>query len=596
MKTGKRANRGQFSIIAALFVAVILVSSLMVTYSTIRYSSTQSDPQISSAIDETNMALRQVLGFTVGYYGSVLQVTGNSSYARTLASNYLSSGLENIANVRPEWGSSFTVTDLMLGTSWFMNESYSKGTLNVTYSLSGLGISGVSYSASCRLDVQVSQASPTQASITVVKDENQPLNDLSKKNFRFYIYRYSNSTWETIVLNTEPVAYTNGTYIIDIPLGINPQSFSIQVQDSRGISVAASSYSHYTGTLAFNSTFVEGGDYVDNLSNAYSPSDIGTHSSFIAQQTSPDSIYDTLTEASSGTQNLNYYPTGYSNLGSTTLSSGSLSNLAADDSSTMSFRSYASAFSSAYNTVSFDSANSTTISGSSITTMSWKHTTGAGNDRILLVTIDTSRSNGGNPKTVSSVTYDGVALTKAAEVAYSSDPRIQSYLYYLVNPSSGAKTIDVVFSSGSTSMQAVAGSVTYTNVNQTNPLQVTNTNSGSGTAQSVSLTATGSNNKMLFGHMSSFRTSGSYSVSESGQNSRWTQTAQLYKGRVSDKTVTSGSVSMSWTTSGANPTVSWTAIAAILQPTRVVTQQTCEVEFTGSSDTYDWTSLQYTLV
>ena len=36
-----------------------------------------------SAVDETNLALKQVLGFTVGYYGSILQVTGNSSYAYT---------------------------------------------------------------------------------------------------------------------------------------------------------------------------------------------------------------------------------------------------------------------------------------------------------------------------------------------------------------------------------------------------------------------------------------------------------------------------------------------------------------------------------
>lgn len=595
MKNVKKANRGQFSIIAALFVAVILISSLMVTYSTIRYSSTQSDPQIASAIDETNMALKQVLGFTVGYYGSVLQVTGNSSYARNLASNYLSSGLENIANVRPEWGSSFAITDLTLSTSWFMNESYSKGTLNVTYSLAGLGISGVSYSASCRLDVQVSQASPTQASVTVVKDENQPLNDLSKKNFRFYLYKYSNSSWDTLVLNTDPIVYTNGTYIIDIPAGINPQSFSIQIQDSRGISVAASSYSHYTGTLTFNNTYVESVDYIDSLSDVYSPSDIGTHSNFASQQASPDGVYDTITEERSAPQTLNYYPTGYSALGLTTLSSGSLSNLAADDSSTMNFRSYASAFSSAYNTIAFDSASSTTISGSSINSMNWQHTTGNGDDRILIVTIDTSRSNGGTPKTVSSVTYDGVALTKAAEVAYSSDPRIQTYLYYLVNPSSGTKTITVVFSSGGTSMQAVAGSVTYTNVNQTNPLQAYNTNSGSGTSQSVSLTATGSNNKLLIGHMSSFRTSGSYSITESGQNNRWTQTGQLYKGLVSDKVVTSGSVSMSWTTSGSNPSVSWTAIAVLLRPTQVATAQRCEFELTGSSDNFNWDSIRYTL-
>ncbi len=87
-------NKGQFSIIAALFVVVILVSSVMVTYSAIHYSSNQGQPQIISAIDETNLALKQVLGFTVGYYGSILQVTGNSSYAYAQSSSYLNSGLD----------------------------------------------------------------------------------------------------------------------------------------------------------------------------------------------------------------------------------------------------------------------------------------------------------------------------------------------------------------------------------------------------------------------------------------------------------------------------------------------------------------------
>ncbi len=106
-------NKGQFSIIAALLVAVVLIASVMATYSAIRYSPIQSQPQILSAIDETNLALKQILGFTVGYYGSVMQVTGNSSYAQTLATNYLDSGLENVADIKPEWGASFNVANLV---------------------------------------------------------------------------------------------------------------------------------------------------------------------------------------------------------------------------------------------------------------------------------------------------------------------------------------------------------------------------------------------------------------------------------------------------------------------------------------------------
>ncbi len=340
-------NKGQFSIIAAMFVAVILISSVMMTYSSIRYGSIQDEPHILSAIDETNLALKQVLGFTVGYYGSVLQVTGNSSYARTLADKYLKSGLENVANIRPEWGSSFNVVDLSLSNNWFTNASYSKGTLTVNYSLTGLGVSGVTYSASCRLDVQISpSSSSSQVRLTVLRDENQALNDLGRQNFKFYLYRYNNLTWEMVSPSSEPVAFSNGTYLVDVPLGINPYSYIIQVEDTRGIIVAASSFSHYTSTLVFNSTVVQGGDYVDNCNSTVDTSpDVGSHSNFAAQQAGPDSIYDTLTEDVAGTFTQDYYPDSYSPQGSTTLASGSLTDLQSDNGISMTFRSYPSAFS-----------------------------------------------------------------------------------------------------------------------------------------------------------------------------------------------------------------------------------------------------------
>ncbi len=169
-------NKGQFSIIAALLVAIVLVASVTATYTATRYSSIQNQPQILSAIDETNLALKQILGFTVGYYGSVIQVTGNASYAQTLATNYLDSGLANLADINPEWGASFNVNNLSLGTNWFTNASYSQANLNVTYDLTGLGISGISYSASCRLDVLISPSTlNNQVTLTVIKDGDTPL-------------------------------------------------------------------------------------------------------------------------------------------------------------------------------------------------------------------------------------------------------------------------------------------------------------------------------------------------------------------------------------------------------------------------------------
>ena len=95
MKTS-RSKKGQFSIIAALLVSVILVSAVISTYTMVRHAPLQDSPKVLTAIGEMNSDIKRILDFTVGYYGSILRVTGNSIYAQTLTTRYLSSGLVNI--------------------------------------------------------------------------------------------------------------------------------------------------------------------------------------------------------------------------------------------------------------------------------------------------------------------------------------------------------------------------------------------------------------------------------------------------------------------------------------------------------------------
>jgi hypothetical protein len=300
MKSFKANRRGQFTIIAALLVAVVLIAAVMSTYAAIRYDPLQEQPQVLSAIDEINLALKQVLGFTVGYYGSVLQVTGNVSYAKTLAANYLQSGLTNIGDVRPEWGPSFNVTTLDLRTDWFSNESYSSGNLSVTYDLTGIGVYGMTFTTSSRLDVSILKTSHSQAMLSISKDNDQPLVNLAKENLKFYRYLDSDSVWELVSPSIEPTVYANGTYVVDFPSGVDPDSYVVKVEDGRGIVVVASSFSRYTCTLTLNSTYTDP-DFVDiNTSDVDSSPDKGTQSNFTAQQSPPDSIYDTLTEVNYG--------------------------------------------------------------------------------------------------------------------------------------------------------------------------------------------------------------------------------------------------------------------------------------------------------
>ena len=248
-------TKGQFSIIAALLVAVILIATVMTTYSAIRYSSLQEQPQVLSAVDETNLALKQILGFTVGYYGSVLKVTGNTSFAKNLATDYLCSGLTNIADIRPEWGASFELKTLALNTNWYTTTSYSQGTIEVTYNLTGLGISGISYSTSSRLDVLIpSSNSTTQAAFTILKDETEPLINLGGNNLKFYRYVYEDSTWE-LAKATNITSYANGTYIVDLPSEVAGDSYVLQVEDSRGVIVTASSFNRYAVTLNWDDKY-----------------------------------------------------------------------------------------------------------------------------------------------------------------------------------------------------------------------------------------------------------------------------------------------------------------------------------------------------
>ena len=332
-------NKAAFSIIAALLVAIVLIGSAIATYSAIRYNPVEEQPQILSAVDETNLGLKEILGFTVGYYGSILKVTGNQTYANELARSYLQSGLDQAGDVRPEWGADVNLTSLELNNYWFSNKSYSQGNMTVTYNLEGLGISGASYSTSTRLDVEVSKANQTnQAQLKILMDEGQPLINLGRNNLKLYRYVYNYSDWE-LVEPANIASYADGTYVLDLPQGVNGSSYVIQVEDTRGLMVLASSFSQFTSTLTWNSSsFRTGFDYVDNANLDVT----GTHGNFTAQQYGPDGIYDTLSEAANGTTLVSSYPTNYTNLGSTTLISGNISKLTVNDGAYMTLGSYGS--------------------------------------------------------------------------------------------------------------------------------------------------------------------------------------------------------------------------------------------------------------
>jgi hypothetical protein len=123
--------------------------------------------------------------------------------------------------------------------------------------------------------------------------------------------------------------------------------------------------------------------------------------------------------------------------------------------------------------------------GSGVTSISWSHTVGSSSNRLLIVSV-TANSAG-----ASTVTYGGVNLTKLGSVSGTS---VYSEIWYLKNPTSGTATIAVNFSSSNT---AVAGSISYSNVNQTTTFGTPATATGNSIIATNSVSGTNANQSIF---------------------------------------------------------------------------------------------------
>ena len=123
-------------------------------------------------------------------------------------------------------------------------------------------------------------------------------------------------------METEPI-------LVDLPSGVSSNSYVVQVEDTRGLSVLAASFSQFTSAISWNSSaFGTALDYVDSANLDV----LGTHSNFVEQQNGPDNVYDSLTEQASGLGSFNYSQLYCNLLGSTTIAQSS-GNITADTAS-----------------------------------------------------------------------------------------------------------------------------------------------------------------------------------------------------------------------------------------------------------------------
>jgi len=133
--------------------------------------------------------------------------------------------------------------------------------------------------------------------------------------------------------------------------------------------------------------------------------------------------------------------------------------------------------------IAFDAQSTTSQTG---TTTTDAHTC-TGSNLILFAGVQ-----GGTTDIVTGVTYSGVAMTQIAKVQLPSADNRWLYLYYLVNPATGANNI-VATSSGSQTVRVCGAS--YTGVKQTGQpdASTTATQTAGATTWSMSVTSVADN-------------------------------------------------------------------------------------------------------
>lgn len=202
--------------------------------------------------------------------------------------------------------------------------------------------------------------------------------------------------------------------------------------------------------------------------------------------------------------------------------------------------------------IEFDAASSG-FNSSAGTTLSWSHTIGGGNNRVLVVGIAAEDSSP-NDLTINSVTYNGVDMDPIPGTSSSVGTSYlqKTELYYLLDnelPSAGSYSVVITYSGSVDNING--GAISLTNVAQ-QPVEAVAVNANT-SSSTISTNITTLTNGAWVIDVVGCGNSGSFSTTTGGMQERWDVSASSASGAGSTKPVASaGLTTMSWQQSGAN--------------------------------------------
>jgi len=258
-----KKKSGQFIIIAAVLILIIMLSAVIFLYSNLP-SQTLVVKDVAVATNSILNSINSVYSAGASMYSTILNVTGNYTYAALQARSVMLSGLGKLVTLYASYGLSLSTPSISFKAVWYSPYSYTLSQGGLVFNLSNYGVYGVNVSVTQELAVQVvCQTSCINskglATLRVYREFGKPDTDLQSNMFYFLVFNQTLSEW----VKASPTSFTNygnGTYALGVPSTSGSRGFLVGLRDSRGILVIASSFTKIVYNLNWGLTQTQAGN------------------------------------------------------------------------------------------------------------------------------------------------------------------------------------------------------------------------------------------------------------------------------------------------------------------------------------------------
>ena len=234
MKSFVRQRKAQFVIIAALMIAIMMVSLGALLYSAVSYYKHEPWEEYLTLIGNIELSAHRLVELSLVNYTHTLNTnilkTNLEKWQSNLTSMYLGYGIA--LDYQLAMGTQYNY-DSGLASDWYEAASFSAAKATFTLNITSIGLKGYKFMATPLLNLVIRKVdnATKKITVTITQEDGIPVTDLNKDNFQVDGLSIASVTSSYDPNYTLVYTIECATYL--------PPSVTVRVWDLRGIKVVA---------------------------------------------------------------------------------------------------------------------------------------------------------------------------------------------------------------------------------------------------------------------------------------------------------------------------------------------------------------------